>query len=135
MMKLGTQVGLCPGHILLDGDLAPLHERGTAPNFLPISFVAKWLDGSRCHWYAGRPQPKRYCVRWGRSFPPQKGGTAPQFSAHVYCGLTVKWIKMPLGMEVGLGPGHIVLDEVPAPKKKGHSPQFLSHVCCGQMAV
>jgi len=25
------------------------------------------------------------------------------------------WIKMPLGMEVGLGPGHIVLDGDPAP--------------------
>jgi len=27
----------------------------------------------------------------------------------VYCGQTVGWIKMPLGMEVGLGPGDIVL--------------------------
>jgi len=30
---------------------------------------------------------------------------------------------MPLGMEVGLGPGHIVLDGDPAPSK-GHSPNF-----------
>ena len=28
----------------------------------------------------------------------------------VYCGQTVRWIKLPLGTEVGLGPGHIVLD-------------------------
>jgi len=28
----------------------------------------------------------------------------------VYCGQTVGWIKMKLGMQVGLGPGHIVLD-------------------------
>jgi len=28
----------------------------------------------------------------------------------VYCGQTVGWIKMPLGNEVGLSPGHIVLD-------------------------
>jgi len=28
----------------------------------------------------------------------------------VYCGQTVKRIKMKLGMRVGLGPGHIVLD-------------------------
>jgi len=48
----------------------------------------------------------------------------------VYCGQTVEWIKMKLGKEVGLGPGHIVLDEDP----KGHSPQFSAHVCCGQMA-
>jgi len=34
----------------------------------------------------------------------KKGGTAsPQFSAHVYCGQMAGWIKMPLGMEVGLG--------------------------------
>ena len=26
----------------------------------------------------------------------------------VYCGQTVGWIKMKLGMQVGLGPGHIV---------------------------
>jgi len=37
----------------------------------------------------------------GDRAPSKKGGGAPpQFSAHVYCG----WIKMALGMEVGLGP-------------------------------
>jgi len=34
------------------------------------------------------------------------------------CGQTVVWSKMPLGMEVGLGPGHIVLDGDPAIPKK-----------------
>ena len=33
----------------------------------------------------------------------------------VYCGQTVGWINMPLGMEVGLRPGHIVLGGDPAP--------------------
>jgi len=33
----------------------------------------------------------------------------------VYCGQTVGWIKKKLGMEVGLGSGHIVLDGDPAP--------------------
>jgi len=28
----------------------------------------------------------------------------------VYCGQTVGWIKMPLGTEIGFGPGHIVLN-------------------------
>ena len=36
----------------------------------------------------------------------------------VYCGQTVGWIKMKVGMQVGLGPGHIVLDEDPAPPPK-----------------
>ena len=32
----------------------------------------------------------------------------------VYCGQTVGRLKMKLGMQVGLGPGHIVLDGEPA---------------------
>ena len=41
----------------------------------------------------------------------------------LYCGQTVGRIKMKLGVQVGLGPGHIVLDEDPAPPTpKGHSP-------------
>jgi len=43
----------------------------------------------------------------------------------VYFGQTVGWFKMPLGVEVGLGPSHIVLDGDPAPPhEKGHSPNF-----------
>jgi len=46
------------------------------------------------------------------------------------------WIKMPLCMEVGLGPGDFVLDEDPAPRlqKGGRNPsrQFSAHVHCGQ---
>ena len=42
---------------------------------------------------------------------------------------------MPLGMEVGLSLGDIVLDEDPAPPSlKGHSPQFSANVRCGQTA-
>jgi len=40
----------------------------------------------------------------------------------VHCGQTVGRIKMKLGMQVGLGPGHIVLDGDQAPPPKGHSP-------------
>ena len=43
---------------------------------------------------------------------------------------------MKLRKQVGLGPGHIVLDGNPAPPPlKGHSPQFSVHICCGQMAA
>jgi len=43
---------------------------------------------------------------------------------------------VPLGKEVGLGPGQNVLDGDPAPpaKKKGTVTQFSVHVCCGQAA-
>jgi len=42
----------------------------------------------------------------------------------VYCGQTVGWIKMKLGMEVGLNPCHIVLDGTQPPKGQGHSPSI-----------
>jgi len=52
-IKLGMQVGLGPGHTVLDRNPAPLPKRGRAlPNFRPISVAAKWLHGvhgSRCH--------------------------------------------------------------------------------------
>jgi len=41
-------------------------------------------------------------------------------------------MKTPLGTEVGLGPGHIVLDEVLALREKGTAaPIFSAHVYCG----
>jgi len=40
-MKLGTQVDLGQGHIVLDRDPAALLQRGTAPNFRPISVAPK----------------------------------------------------------------------------------------------
>ena len=42
-VPLGMDVGLIPGHILLDRDPA-LPQRGTASNFRPMSVVAKWLE-------------------------------------------------------------------------------------------
>jgi len=49
--------------------------------------------------------------------PPTRGALADPSFQPMYCGQTDAWIKMPLGMEVGLGPGHIVLDGDPAPLK------------------
>jgi len=43
---------------------------------------------------------------------------------------------MKLGMQVGLDPGHIVLDGDPAPLPSAQPPtQFSAHICCGQMAA
>jgi len=52
----------------------------------------------------------------------------------VYCGQTVGTTKLKLSVQVGLGPGHTVLDGDPAPSPKGHSPQFSADVCCRQTA-
>ena len=40
-MPLGREVGLGPSDIVLDGDPQLPLKRGTAPNFGPISIVAK----------------------------------------------------------------------------------------------
>ena len=56
----------------------------------------------------------------GTQLPPEKGHTHPtQFLAHAYCGQTAAWMKTPLGTEVDLGTGHIVLDVVPAVREWG----------------
>ena len=46
--------------------------------------------------------------------PRKKHTTPTQFLALVYRGQTAGWMKTPLGTEVDLGPGHIVLNGVPA---------------------
>jgi len=86
-------------------------------------------------WHAGRPRPGHVVLDGDPGHPLAKGHS-PQLLAHICCGQMARWIKMPLGREVGLGPRDIVLDEDPAPLlKKRHSPlQFLAHVCCGQTA-
>ena len=49
-MALGMDVGLGPGHIVLDGTQLPIPKKGVeVPNFRPISIVVKRLDASRCH--------------------------------------------------------------------------------------
>ena len=69
-----------PDHIVLDGDSAPVPQKGGgAPNFRFIPVVAKWLDGSRCHLVGGRPQTSRHCVKWGPSSPRQKEAEPPIF--------------------------------------------------------
>ena len=49
------------------------------------------------------------------------------------------WIKMPLGMELGLSPCDFVLDgdpALPSPNKAAEPPaQFSTHFCCGQTAA
>ena len=55
------------------------------------------------------------------------------FVTLVYCGQTVGWIKIKLGFQVGLRPGHIVLAGDPAnpPSKGGGAPNFRP-MCRGQ---
>jgi len=115
---LGTEVGLCPGHIVLDGDSAPLPKKGgraRSPIFGPFLL---WPNGWMHHDATLLDVHSTHSPKWGRSPSPSL--------AHVHCGQTAGWIKMTLVMQVGLGPGYIVLDGDPAPvpKKGGRVPQF-----------
>jgi len=125
-MALGMEVGLGPGHIVLDGTQLRSSEKRQSPQFLT-------------HFYCGQTAA---CIKMPLGMkvglspgdfaldedpvPSLKSGGDPQFSAHVYCGQTAAWIKTPLGTEVGLGLRDIVLDGDPAfPPLKGHShPNF-----------
>jgi len=117
-MKLGMQVGLGPGHIVLNWDPAPLPKEGRSPQF-SAHICCGQMHGcidQDATWYAAMTRPRQLCVRWRPSSPPQ-------FSAHVHCGQTAGWIKIALSIEVGLGPSYIVLDWDPAPlPKRGQRP-------------
>jgi len=86
-----------------------------------------WMDQDET-WHWCRPRSRSHCVRWEPSStaPLLRKGAQTHFLAHVCCGQTARSIKMPLGTEEGLGPGHIVLAIYP--QKGGSSPHFSAHV-------
>jgi len=111
-------------HCVRLGPTSPSPKRAQPRNFRPISVVAKWLHGSRCHlvWKYASAQMTLCLIE---TQPPFQNGAEPssQFSAHFCCGQSAGCIKMPLGMEVGLSPGDFVLDGDPAPfPKRGRAP-------------
>ena len=132
-MPLGTEVGLGPDDIVLDGDPAPPPLKGHSPHFWPLSVVAKRLDG-----LIKLPLGMEIClgpgdfVFDGDPATPRKKGTPIQFLAHIYCGQTAGWMKTPLCTEIDLSTGHIVLDVVPAVRERGTAaPPLFVHVYCG----
>ena len=114
-IKLGMEVGLVPGHIVLDGDPAPPQGGTAAPHFSAHVYCGQTAGGSRCHLVqVGRKigLGPGHIVLDGNpcSSPKEKRGTPP-FSAHVY-GQTDRWIKIPLGTKKASARGHIVLNWV-----------------------
>jgi len=76
-MKLGTQVGHGPGHVVLKLNFvlnpAPSSPRGhTPPIFGPRLLLPNGCMNQDVTWYGGRPRHRRLCVRWGLALPPQK---------------------------------------------------------------
>jgi len=106
-MKLGTQVGLGSGHIVLDGDPATPPAKGHSPPFsvhICCGQMAAWIKMSLGMEVGLGPGD---FVLDGDPAPPsakggEGGGRAPKFSARVYCIHTAGRMKLVLGIEVGL---------------------------------
>jgi len=83
-MQLGMQVGLGPGHIVLDGDPAPHPKRGRNPPIVGpyLLWPNGWMDQGET-WLAGRPRPWPHCVRWGPISPSPKGAEPPIFGPYL----------------------------------------------------
>jgi len=79
-MKLGTEVGLDPGDIVLDGDP---QKRGHIPQFSADVCCGQTPLGTKVGLGPGD------IVLDGDPAPPHKKGHSPHFSAHVYCRQTV----------------------------------------------
>ena len=100
-MKLGMQVGLGPGHIVIDGDPAPPQKTGHNPQFSAhvhcgqTAGLIKMPLGTEVGL-----DPGDIVLDGDPALPPLKEEHSPKFSAHVYYGQTARWMKMPLGREV-----------------------------------
>ena len=79
-MKLGMQVGLGPGHIVLHGNPAPppLNGHSPPPNFRPISVADKWLHASRCHLVWSKDSAQATLCWMGTPFLLPKRGRSTQ---------------------------------------------------------
>ena len=81
-MPLGTEVGLGPNDIVLDGESDLPVPKKAQPR---PEFTADVHCGQTAGW---TKMPRRpHCARWEFSSPEK--GHSPQFLAHVYCGQTV----------------------------------------------
>ena len=126
-MKLDVQVGLGPGHIVLDGDPASPPPKGHSPHpiFGPYLLRLNGCMDQDVTWYGARPRPRRLCVRWGPSPPPPKGGRAPS----PIFGPFLLWLNCWMHQDatwyggIGLSPGDFLLDGDPA-----LPPKFSAHV-------
>jgi len=126
-MAFGMEVGLDPGHIVLDGDQSPPPPKKGAPPIFGsyLLWPNGWIDQDTT-WYGGRPRPRPHCVRWGLSSTHVKRGTASP-NCRPICVVAKRLDGSRchlLRRYIGLGPGHTVLHEDPAPSHNGHSPQL-----------
>jgi len=131
-IKLGTQIGLGPGHVVLDGDTAPPPSKGcgSCPQFSAYTCCGQMAARIKMPLGMELGWPRRLCVRWGPRSPPQKWGEP----------LSNFWLMFigPNGWMDQDGTWH---GGRPQPRRHcvrwGPSPppQFSAHFYCGQTAA
>jgi len=72
-----------------------------------VTVVKRYMDQDE-NSHAGRPRPGHIALDASQLPSPKEH--SPQLLAHICCGQMAGWINMQLGMEIGLGPGDIILD-------------------------
>ena len=80
-LVVGTELGLNPGDIVLDGDPAPPSpKRGhISSRFLAnVLWLNGWMDQDET-WHKCQPQHQPQCIRSEPSSSPQKGAQFPNF--------------------------------------------------------
>ena len=134
---LEPSLGLCPPlHFTLNW---PVFTINTCPFISKINFKGSFSPARMCltlKWVKcaillrlcpcaifGRPFVKRFALCY-RTAVLSACLSGLSCLVLVYCGQTVGRIKMKLDMQVGIGPGHIVLDRDRAPPKGVQPPTF-----------
>ena len=83
---LDTQVGLGPGHTVLDGDPPPPPLKGHSPPiFGPYLLRPNGCMDQDATRHGARPRPRRLCVRWGPAPLSKKGVEPPIFGLCLLC--------------------------------------------------
>jgi len=96
---------------------SPPSKKDTAPNIRPgLSWPNGCIYDQYTTCYGSIGLSLRQIVLDGD--PVIKGYSPPPLSAHIRCGQTAGWTKMPFGTEIALGPCNFVLDGDPAPRRK-----------------
>jgi len=137
-MPLGMEIGLglsAQATLCSMGTQLPPEKGHTHPHPICGPCVL-WPNGwmnQDATWHRGKHRLWRRCVRWGRSSPKRGTAPLPQFSVHGYCRQTAGWMKTPLGTDVDLSQGHMLLDGVSALRERDTAaPLFSAYVYCGQ---